>query len=51
MTGYNGVLGYRTDIAYKTGENLQDDQKKFLEDNPDLTMIRMWQMRQKLLMP
>ena len=28
MTGYNGVLGYRTDIAYKTGENL-------LEDNPD----------------
>ena len=35
MTGYNGVLGYRTDIAYKTGENLQDDQKKFLEDNPD----------------
>ena len=35
MTGYNGVLGYRTDIAYKTGENLQDDQKKFLADNPD----------------
>ena len=35
MTGYNGVLGYRTDIAYKTGENLQDDQKKFLTDNPD----------------
>ena len=24
-----------TDIAYKTGENLQDDQKKFLDDNPD----------------
>ena len=35
MTGYNGVLGYRTDIAYKTGENLQDDQKAFLENNPD----------------
>jgi len=35
MTGYNGVLGYRTDSAYKTGENLQDDQKKFLEDHPD----------------
>lgn len=34
MTGYNGVLGYRTDIAYKTGENLQDDQKKFLEEHP-----------------
>ena len=35
MTGYNGVLGYRTDIAYKTGEDLQDDQKKFLEEHPD----------------
>ena len=35
MTGYDGVLGYRTDIAYKTGENLQDDQKKFLADHPD----------------
>lgn len=35
MTGYNGVLGYRTDIAYKTKENLQDDQKAFLQANPD----------------
>ena len=35
MTGYDGVLGYRTDIAYKTGENLQDDQKQFLEEHPD----------------
>ena len=35
MTGYDGVLGYRTDIAYKTGKKLQDDQKKFLEDHPD----------------
>lgn len=35
MTGYNGVLGYRTDIAYKTQENLQDDQKRFLENHPD----------------
>lgn len=35
MTGYNGVLGYRTDIAYKTGENLQDDQKAFLDNHPD----------------
>ena len=26
---------YRTDSAYKTGENLQDDQKKFLEEHPD----------------
>ncbi len=35
MTGYNGVLGYRTDSAYKTGKNLQNDQKKFLEEHPD----------------
>ena len=35
MTGYNGVLGYRTDIAYKTGENLTWDQKAWLEKHPD----------------
>lgn len=35
MTGYNGVLGYRTDIAYKTKENLQDNQREFLEKHPD----------------
>lgn len=35
MTGYNGVLGYRTDIAYKTRENLQDNQQQFLDSHPD----------------
>ena len=35
MTGYNDVFGYRTDSAYKTGKNLQDNQKEFLENNPD----------------
>ena len=35
MTGYNGVLGYRTDIAYKTREKLQTDQQEFLDANPD----------------
>lgn len=35
MTGYNGVLGYRTDVAYKTGENLTDDQKAWLKEHPD----------------
>ena len=35
MTGYDGVLGYRTDITYKTHEELQDDQKQFLAEHPD----------------
>lgn len=35
MTGYNGVLGYRTDIAYQTRENLQTDQQQFLDSHPD----------------
>ena len=35
LTGYNGVLGYRTDIAYKTKENLDEYQEKFFQDNPD----------------
>lgn len=35
LTGYDGVLGYRTDTAYQTGEHLDEDQKEFLESNPD----------------
>lgn len=35
MTGYNGVFGYRTDVAYKTGENLGSDQKEWLAEHPD----------------
>ncbi len=35
MTGYNGVFGYRTDVAYKTGEHLDDDQAVWLADHPD----------------
>ncbi|MFV0529414.1 MAG: polysaccharide deacetylase family protein, partial [Lachnospiraceae bacterium] len=34
LTGYNGVLGYRTDIAYKTRENLDANQQVFLDANP-----------------
>ena len=32
VTGFNGILGYRTDIAYKTGENLDADQKAWLAE-------------------
>ncbi len=35
LTGYNGILGYRTDIAYKTKENLSEDQQEYLNNNPD----------------
>lgn len=35
LTGYDGILGYRTDIAYKTHENLTQDQQAWLDANPD----------------
>lgn len=35
LTGYNGILGYRTDIAYKTRENLGKDQQAWLDAHPD----------------
>ena len=37
LTGYEGVLGYRTDEVYKTREEsrLTDFQRKFFADNPD----------------
>lgn len=35
LTGYDGVFGYRTDVAYKTGETLTPDQSKWLEEHPD----------------
>ena len=35
LTGYNGILGYRTDIAYKTRENLDELQQKWLDEHPD----------------
>ncbi|MCD8154339.1 MAG: polysaccharide deacetylase [Clostridiales bacterium] len=35
LTGYNGVFGYRTDVAYQTRENLTDDQIAYLDAHPD----------------
>lgn len=35
LTGYNGVLGYRTDGDYLLKEHLQEDQAKWLEQHPD----------------
>lgn len=35
LTGYNGILGYRTDIAYKTRENLDNIQEAWFQKHPD----------------
>ena len=35
LTGYNGVLGYRTDTDYRDRTSLQEDQQKFLDEHPD----------------
>lgn len=35
LTGYNGVFGYRTDIAYKTGDGLTELQKKWMSKHTD----------------
>lgn len=40
LTGYNGVFGYRTDTAYKTGENLTADQQAWLDKHPDFDWDR-----------
>ena len=36
LTGYDGILGYRTDGDYKTREDLTDDQVACLDAHPDL---------------
>ena len=39
LTGYNGVLGYRTDISYKTQpEDLNEDKKQWLQEHPDFKL-------------
>lgn len=35
LTGYNGVMGYRTDPVYKTREGLSKTQVSWLNDHPD----------------
>ncbi|MCI9101563.1 MAG: polysaccharide deacetylase [Lachnospiraceae bacterium] len=39
LTGYNGILGYRTDISYQTvPEDIDEDKKKWLENHPDFNL-------------
>ncbi len=37
LTGYDGILGYRTDISYKTRENLDSYQEIFFQEHPDFS--------------
>lgn len=39
LTGYNGILGYRTDISYETRpDDLDEVKKKWLDENPDFSL-------------
>lgn len=39
LTGYNGILGYRTDISYQTRpDDLDEDKKKWLDEHPDFDL-------------
>lgn len=39
LTGYNGILGYRTDISYQTvPEDIDADKKKWLDEHPDFDL-------------
>ena len=38
LTGYNGVLGYRTDISYETRHDINWDKQKWLEEHPDFDL-------------
>lgn len=39
LTGYNGILGYRTDITYQTvPEDIDEDKRKWLENHPDFDL-------------
>ena len=39
LTGYNGILGYRTDISYQTRpDDLNDDKKAWLDAHPEFNL-------------
>ncbi len=39
LTGYNGILGYRTDITYQTvPADMNADKRKWLEEHPDFNL-------------
>lgn len=40
LTGYNGILGYRTDYCYRDRVDLDPDQQAWLDANPDFDWNR-----------
>lgn len=39
LTGYNGILGYRTDISYETRpDDLNEDKVKWLDEHPEFNL-------------
>ena len=38
LTGYNGILGYRTDISYETRYDINWDKQKWLDEHPDFNL-------------
>lgn len=38
LTGYNGILGYRTDISYKTRKDINPDKREWLKNHPDFNL-------------
>ena len=39
LTGYNGILGYRTDISYtQLDSDLDDDKRKWLKNHPEFNL-------------
>ena len=39
LTGYNGILGYRTDISYETRpEDMDDNKKQWLKNHPEFDL-------------
>lgn len=39
LTGYNGILGYRTDISYQeVPKDIDDDKREWLEAHPDFSL-------------
>ena len=39
LTGYNGILGYRTDISYQTKpDDMDDNKKQWLAEHPDFDL-------------